>query len=172
MAENPLTTSRLLRNRVFVWDRKFAQRQRLTYRAEDTRLAPEAHQTVIEAFFKELGSRLDPPQYKYVALRRFLEQADPDDLVGPTAPSRCSMPLVLLDDRRDDTGWVGMDGEQHSARNWEGYVSYPPAGSCQYTAMMHARELYQRHLTSVSRASPCLAYMATDRSNPESIGGC
>ena len=151
MAETSVTTKRVFRNRVFVWDRKFAQRQRLTYRAEDNKIAPEAHQT-IEAFFKELGSRLDPPQYKYVALWRFLEQADPDDLLAPNTPSRYSTPLVLLDDRRDDTGWLGMDGEQHPARNWEGYVSYPPAGSCQYTAMMHAIELYQRHLASVSRA--------------------
>ena len=172
MTETPIVASRILRNRVFVWDRKFAQRQRLTYRAEDNKITPEAHQTIVEAFFKQLGSRLDPPQYKYVALRRFLEQANPDDLVAQSLPSRHSMPLVLLDDRRDDTGWLGMDGKQHSARNWDGYVSYPPAGSCQFTAMMHAGQLYQRHLASVSRRVSVLQVYLPTTANLENRCGC
>ena len=150
MLEAPLTTGRTSRNRVFVWSRKFAQRQRLTYPAEDKNLTPEPHQTIVEAFFRELGSRLDPPQYKYATLRKFLEQADSKDLVQRAPSSRYSAPLVLLDDRRDDTGWHGQDGEQHSARNWHGYVSYPPVGSCRFTSLMDAGQLYQRQLVSVS----------------------
>lgn len=172
MAEIPIVASRTLRNRVFVWDQKFARRQRLTYRAEDNKITPEAHQTIIEAFFKQLGSRLDPPEYKYVALRKFLEQANPDDLVAQPLPLRHSTPLVLLDDRRDDTGWLGMDGEQHSARNWDGYASYPPAGSCQFTALMHAGQLYQRHLASVSHRVSILQVYLLTTAKSENRGGC
>ena len=168
MAETSVVARRLLQNRVFVWDRKFAQRQRLTYRAEDNKLAPEAHQTIIDAFFKELASWLDPPQYKYIALRNFLEQANPNDLIASAPPSRYISPVVLLDDRRDDTGWLGTDGEQHSARNWDSYVSYPPVGSCQYTALMHAGELYQRQLASVSYVVSQSSRMATDHEDSES----
>ena len=150
MADVPVAASRTLRTRVFVWDRKFAQRQRLTYRAEDNKLTPEPHQTVIDAFLQELSSRLDPPQYRYIALRQFLEQANPNDLTAQAPQSRYNAASVLLDDRRDDTGWHGMDGEQHSARNWDDYISYPPAGSSQYAGLMHARELYQRQMASVS----------------------
>ena len=148
--EHPPNMSRTSRSRVFVWNRKFAQRQRLAYRAEDNKLTPEPHQTIVEAFLRELGSRLDPPQYNYATLRKFLEQADPNDLIQQTPSSRYSAPLVLFDDRRDDTGWHGLDGEQHSARNWDGYVSYPPVGSRCFTSLMNARELYQRQLASVS----------------------
>ena len=172
MADTPIVASRILRNRVFVWDRKFAQRQRLTYRAEDNKITPEAHQTIIEAFFKQRGSRLDPPQYRYVALRRFLEQANFDDLVAQPMPSRHSTPLVLLDDRRDDTGWLGMDGEQHSARNWDGYVSYPPAGSCQFTALMHAGQLYQRNSASVSHPVSLLRVYLPTTAKLENRCGC
>ena len=150
MLETPLTTSRTSRNQTFGWNRKFSQRQKLTYRAEDRKLAPEPHQTVVEAFFRELGSRLDPPQYNYATLRNFLEQADPNDLIQQAPSSRYSVPLVLLDDRRDDTGWHGQDGEHYSARNWYGYVSYPPVGSCRFTSLMDAGQLYQRQLASVS----------------------
>ena len=135
---------------MFVWDRKFAQRQRLIYRAEDKKLTPEPHQTIVEAFFRELGSRLDPPQYNYATLRKFLEQADPNDLIQQTPSPRYNAPLVLLDDRRDDTGWRGLDGEQHSARNWDGYVSYPPVGSCRFTSLMDAGQLHERQRASVS----------------------
>lgn len=150
LMETLVGASRMLRNRIFVWDRKFAQRQRLTYRAEDNRLKPEPHQTIIEVFFTELGSRLDPPPYKYTALRDFLEQANLNDLTSQSPSSRYGTPSVLLDDRRDDTGWIGMDGEQHSARDWDGYVSYPPTGSCQFTSLMNPGQLYQRQMASVS----------------------
>ena len=154
MLETSLTTSRPSRNRVFIWNRKFAQRQRLTYRAEDNKLTHEPHQTIVEAFFRELGSRLDPPQYNYATLRKFLEQADPKDLIQQPLSSRYNAPLVLLDDRRDDTGWYGLDGEQYSARNWDGYVCYPPEGSCRFTSSMDAGQLYQRQLASVSHELP------------------
>lgn len=144
------TTNRRSRNRVFVWNRNFAQRQRLTYRAEDNKLTPEPHQTVVEAFLRELRSRLDPPQYNYAILRKFLEQADFNDLIQQTPSSRYTAPLVLLDDRCDDTGWRGLDGEQHSARNWEKYASYPPVGSRRFTSLMDAGQLYQRQMASVS----------------------
>lgn len=150
MMESSVAASQMFRNRVFVWDRKFAQRQRLTYRAEDNKLTPELHQTIIEAFLQELGSRLDPPQYKYTALRDFLEQASLNDLENHSPSSKYSTTSILLDDRRDDTGWIGMDGEQHSARDWDGYVSYPPMGSCKFTSLMHPGQLYQRQKASVS----------------------
>ncbi|KAL8793760.1 MAG: hypothetical protein Q9195_003702 [Heterodermia aff. obscurata] len=122
----------------------------ISMKMSDNKLTPEPHQTVVEAFFRELGSRLDPPQYNYATLRKFLEQADPNDLIQQTPSSRYSAPLVLLDDRCDDTGWRGLDGEQHAARNWQSYASYPPVGSRRFTALMDAGQLYQRQLASVS----------------------
>ena len=161
------TTNRTSRNRVFVWNRKFSQRQRLTYRAEDNKLTPEPHQTVVEAFLRELRSRLDLPQYNYAILRKFLEQADFNDLIQQTPSSRYTAPLVLLDDRCDDTGWRGLDGELHSARNWEKYSSYPPEGSRRFTSLMDAGQLYQRQMASVSRELSWLKRKVVCQHNPE-----
>lgn len=137
-------------HRVFEWDKRFVQRERRAYAAEDRKLTPKANQTIVDAFFEELGSRLDPPQYSYTTLRRFLEKADEQDLTSSTSSTRYDVPLVLLDDRRDATGWLGSDGGWHSARDWDGYAEYPPEGRTPTIALMHAQDLYQKQLRSVS----------------------
>ncbi|KAL8822470.1 MAG: hypothetical protein Q9191_006796 [Dirinaria sp. TL-2023a] len=132
------------RRRIFAWDPKFSQRARRANLAEDIKLAPEAHQTTVDAFFAEFASRLDPPQYSYMALRRFLSQADEKDLQQPSATSLDSQGSVLLDDRRDSTGWLGTDGETYSARDWEGYSRYPPEGENPVTLLLDIQGLYKR----------------------------
>lgn len=49
------------KRRAFRWDKKFTQRERRAYPAKDRKLTPEANQTIVDAFFRELTSRLDPP---------------------------------------------------------------------------------------------------------------
>lgn len=138
--------------REFEWDKRFIQRDRRAYPAEDRKLTPEVNQTLVDAFFEELGSRLDPPQYNYTRLRSFLEKTNEDDLTSTTISARYDLPLVLLDDRRDVTGWLDPDGDQHSARNWDGYAVYPPEGEDAVTTILHARDLYQKQLRSVPNA--------------------
>lgn len=137
------------KRRVFAWDPKFRRRTRRAYPAEDNKLTPEAHQTIVDAFFAELTSRLDPPQYSYTPLRRFLGQADEKDLQNPSATIPGSQELVLLDDRRDNTGWLGIDGEAYSARDWESYSRYPPAGENPVTLLLDIQGLYKWQSSSV-----------------------
>ena len=137
------------RRRVFAWDPKFRRRARRTYPAEDRKLTPEANQTIVDAFFTQWTSRLDPPQYSYTALRRFLGQADEKDLQKPNATGPGSQELVLLDDRCDNTGWLGTDGEAYSGRDWDGYSRYPPEGENAVTLLLDIQGLYQRQSSSV-----------------------
>lgn len=82
-------------------------------------LENHAHkEDVIVVFFDERQSILNPPCYNYIALKEFLDQADPGQL-------KTGRPiLVLLDDRRDHS--VGDE----SMRNWESdkYARQPPEG--------------------------------------------
>ena len=136
--------------RVFAWIWKFGQRERRAYPAEDEKLTPKPHQTTVDAFFEEYTSRLDPPQYSYTSLRKFLEQADENDLQKPSATTTYTQDLVLLDDRRDNTGWSGADGEAYSARNWDGYSRYPPEGENRTILLLDTQGLYKRQCRSVS----------------------
>ena len=137
-------------HRVFEWGKRFVQRDRRAYPAEDTKLTPAPDQSLTDAFFEELGSRLDPPQFNYTNLRRFLANADEEDLRSPTSSSRYDLPLVLLDDRRDVTGWLDPNGDHHSARDWDNYATYPPEGEKPTISLMHAQDLYQKQLRSVN----------------------
>ena len=135
-------------HRVFEWDKKFVQRERRAYPAEDKKLTPDVNQSIVDAFLNQLSSRLDPPQFSYTALRRFLETADDRDLTSSPS-TRYEVPLVLLDDRKDVTGWADASGDQHSARNWDVYARYPPKGENVSITLMHAQDLYQKQLQSV-----------------------
>lgn len=135
------------KRRFFAWHSTFGRRRRRAYPAEDRKLTPEAHQTIIDAFFAELTSRLDPPQYSYTSLRQYLEQADEREL--RSAISADAQGLVLLDDRRDTTGWLGTDGEAYSARDWDGYSRYPPEGENPTVLLLNTQDLYKRQSESV-----------------------
>lgn len=135
----------------FRWDKKFRQRERRAYPAEDRKLTPEANETVVDAFFKELTSRLDPPQYNFTLLKSFIGRASVNDLQQPNAATRYPQSLVLLDDRRDNTGWLGTDGETYSARDWNGYSSYPPQGEDASVLLLNTHDLYKKQSRSVSR---------------------
>lgn len=79
---------------------------------------PASTTDLIDAFFDEHQSILNPPCYNYVALKEFLQQADLQHLTtGRPA-------LALLDDRREHSGGDG------SMRNWESdrYARQPPPG--------------------------------------------
>ena len=135
---------------MFLWDRKFAERQRRAYRAEDSKLVPTDGQTIVDAFLRKQSSRLDPPQLSYGALRNFLESAGEVPWDDASASSTQDTPLALLDDRRDDTGWIDINGTQHAARNWDGYVDYPPQGESRVSGLLNPGDLYKKLLKSVS----------------------
>jgi hypothetical protein len=102
------------------WDLRFCVRQRVKYNVEDYKVLenPASTADLIEAFFEEHDSILNPPYYNYVALKEFLAQADLQHLTT-SKPA-----LALLDDRREESG---NDG---SMRDWESdrYARQPPSG--------------------------------------------
>ena len=140
---------RRFQDRVFVWDRKFAERQRRAYRAEDNKLVPADGEAIVDLFLRRQRSRLDPPQLSYSALRRFLESANVVNWDNIPTPSTHDINLVLLDDRRDDTGWHDINGTQHSARNWDGYSDRPPPGENIVSGLLNPGDLYRKLLKSV-----------------------
>jgi len=79
---------------------------------------PASTADLIDAFFDEHESILNPPCYNYVALKEFLVKADLQYLTTRTRN------LALLDDRRDDSGGDGC------MRNWESdrYARQPQPG--------------------------------------------
>jgi hypothetical protein len=105
----------------FRWDRRFCVRQRQKYNVEDNKVLenPASTAALIEAFFDEHQSILNPPCYNYVRLKEFLQEADLQHL------STSGRVMALLDDRREDSGGDG------SMRNWESdrYARQPPEGS-------------------------------------------
>ena len=147
---------RHFKDHVFVWDKKFAVRQENAYIAERRLLKAEDNETIITAFINQFGSWLDPPQYSYRALRDFLEKAidesgNPENILNtdPT-PAPHSRILVLLDDRRDETGWHDAGGARHRARDWNSYAEgYPPQGESIECSMLNAGDLYRKQLRSV-----------------------
>ncbi|SLM40775.1 hypothetical protein LPUS_11624 [Lasallia pustulata] len=141
-------SSRRHRGRAVVWDKKFEQRREKAHLAEERKLIPEAQQSLISAFFENERSRLDPLQYSFTALRKYLERANEDDLKRDPTPYAHATPLALLDDRRDSTGRRSSDGVRHSARDWDGYIRYPPPGECGTSDILDAGQLYRKLLES------------------------
>ena len=150
--ENLLGSSkRRFQDHVFVWDRKFATRQEDAHRHENNRLIPEDDESIVDAFLSQFGSRLDPPQYSYTALRNFLNGAAEEDLKTDPASTISSQSNILLDDRCDSTGWYDISNVRHSARDWNSYAGgYPPEGEGVVFNFMSAGELYRKRLQSVS----------------------
>lgn len=144
------SASRRFQDHVFVWDKKFAVRQEDAHRHEKNRLTPDGEETIIKAFLNQFGSRLDPPQYTYTALQKFLEEADENDLKMDPIPTRHNQTNILLDDRRDDTGWQDVTNVRHFARDWNSYAGgYPPEGEDVVYSLMNAGDLYKKRLKSV-----------------------
>ena len=135
-----------LHDHVFIWDQNFAARQTIRYRAEDNHLVPADGQRIIDAFLEEQRSRLDPPHVSYVALRKFLESAGEVSWDKDATPSNRNVLLVLLDDRRDGTGWQDINGTQHSPRNWDGYANYPSRGEKRVSGLLNPKDLYNKLL--------------------------
>ena len=150
MDDYPQNARRRFQGCVFLWDRKFAERQRRAYRAEDSKLVPTDGQTIVDAFLGKLSSKLDPPQLSYSALRKFLESAGEAPWGNVSISSTQDQSLALLDDRRDETGWIDVNGSHHAARNWDGYVDYPPQGESRVSGLLNPRDLYSKLLKSVS----------------------
>jgi hypothetical protein len=102
------------------WNRRFCVRRREIYDEEDNRVLENPANTaaLIEAFFDDQESLLNPPCYNFVALKEFLKPADLQHLTV-SRPS-----LALLDDRREGSGGT------ESMRNWESdaYCRNPPEG--------------------------------------------
>lgn len=141
---------RRYRDQVFVWDKKLTRRQKKAYRAHDNKLEPEGQQTLITAFLEADNSKLDPPQYNYTALGAFLERADEAVIrTEPTPPGHTRL-LAWLDDRCDSTGWKDHYGGEHSARNWDEYLSHPPEGENVRSDVLNVGDLYRRLCRSVS----------------------
>ncbi len=133
-----------------MWDKKFAVRQEDAHRHEERPLTPDGEETIIEAFLSQFGSRLDPPQYNHTALRNFLEEANEGDLKLNPIPTQHNQTNILLDDRRDDTGWQDIANVRHFARDWNSYAGgYPPEGENVLSSLMNAGDLYKKRLNSV-----------------------
>lgn len=150
MDSNPSQARRRLQDHAFVWDRGLAARQTIKYRAEDNKLVPAGGQKIIDAFLGEQRSRLDPPHVSYIALRKFLESAGEVSWDKVPTPSSLDRLLVLLDDRRDGTGWQDINGAQHSPRNWDEYTNYPPRGEKRVSGLFNPKELHKKLFGSVS----------------------
>ena len=137
MASYPISSRRRFQDQVFVWDRKFETRRRHDH--EGLKLLKSEGQDSIITFSK---------QYHYAALRDFLDRAKEDDLQGGSTNSQHDELNILLDDRRDDTGWE-VAGTRQWARDWSSYAGgYPPEGQGVVTIMINARDLYRRQLRS------------------------
>ena len=132
---------------LFVWNRNFTTRQYHLYFHEETSLTQYEGQSALAAFFNEQRTILDPPDHNFTELRAFLEKSNDSELLN--TPSRFDAPMVLLDDRQDTTGWRDAHGTWHSARNSEGYASYPPEGERIESRLLSPGDLYRKLLTKV-----------------------
>ena len=139
---------RITRNRVFIWNNKFAKRQTRAYGSENNKLTPTSQQNIVAAFLVEQASRLDPPQYTYSRLKNFLEGPSQNQIQGNSLPQdqKC---MILVDDRRDATGWGDVSGTHHSARNWDAYDAYPPEGEDRALDVCDPSQVYARISGSV-----------------------
>lgn len=139
-----------LLNRIFTWDKKFEERNATAYPTEDSILQVEPGQDQITAFLETRTPRLQPPQFNYVALRRFLEQGDEAGYKANSPTANYINPVAWIDDRRDNTGWSDFSKrDHHSARDWNGYASYPPQGDKVNTLYLNPKELFQHQSRKV-----------------------
>ena len=141
------------RGHVFVWDKKFATRREAAYHAESNKVAAEDQQSIVDAFLDQFGTRLDPPQFSYATLRDFLEEADEDELKSDPTLAQHRQVNILLDGRRDNTGWKDVNDNWHRARDWNIYAEEgrPPEGENVTCTRMDAGDLYRKQLQSVSQ---------------------
>ena len=140
----------------FVWDKRFAERQEKAYNAERMTLIPSDDGSMISACINKFASRLDPPQYNYSALRDFLAQASETDLRTAPTPIQYARNIIVLDDRRDSSGWQDVGGHRHLARDWNSYANgYPPPGENIQCLMLNPGDLYRKLLTKVGHSSYC-----------------
>ena len=140
---------RPLRDRRFIWDRKFTSRQEKRYPSEDLQIPQQPSQSPITVFLNDGKLPLDPPQYNCTALESFLKRANESDLMRFPGDRQQMYGIALVDDRSDVTGWESV-GEHYGARDWDGYSQYPPAGANVSLSIHNAAGLYQRLLASVS----------------------
>ena len=135
---------------MFIWDKKFESRRRYAYRTEESSFEQRSGQTTIDAFLSAKTSWLDPTDHNYISLRAFLGRADDVDLIRDPPFDQDNRLLALIDERRDTTGWIDINGEHHSARDWDGYASYPPEGKLRSADILNACNLYRKLQSSVS----------------------
>jgi len=143
--------------RDFRWDVRFCVRQRDKYNPEDNRVLenPAATAQLIDAFFDEQESILDPPCYNFVALKEFLHQGDLQclNIARPI--------LALLDDRRDQPGGHGL------MRDWdsEKYARLPPPGDSVERLTLDEGRLFTKLRENVWRRNgvECLSQLLTRR---------
>ena len=148
----------------FYWDKRFAERQEKAYTAERMILTPGNDGSMISACINKFPSRLDPPQYNHSALRDFLEQASEDDLRTEPTPIQHARNIIVLDDRRDHTGWQDVGGHRHLARDWNSYANgYPPPGENPKCLMLKPGDLYRKLLTNVGQFLYCYRRLTTTR---------
>ena len=158
------TRGRRYKDLGFVWDKRFAERQENTYNAERVTLIPGNDGSMISACINGFPSRLDPPQYNYSALRDFLDQASENDLRTAPTPSQYARNIIVLDDRRDNTGWHDVGGHRHLARDWNSYANgYPPPGENIQCMMLNPGDLYRKLLTKVCYFLYCYRCLITSR---------
>lgn len=152
---DPLLQSsrRRYRDHVFVWDKKYTNRQLLQHQLNDQKLTLRAHQSPITAFLEERASELDLPQYSYPALTTFLEKADSAVIQMVPTPPGHTRKLAWVDDRSDTSGWKDSEGQHHSPRDWEGYSRFPPEGVDISTSVLDVGGLFRRLCARVSSSS-------------------
>ena len=137
------------RDHLFGWGREFMTRRGKAYAAEEHNLVPESNDSSLKTFLCAQRSRLDPPDHNFPELQEFLEKAQDIELIEESSFPQYDVPIALLDDRRDTTGWQDSRGEHFSARDWDGYASYPPQGENRFESLLSAGNLYRRLMTSV-----------------------
>lgn len=152
------------KNDGFVWDKRFAERQEEAYNIERLALIPANDGSMISTCINQVPSRLDPPQYNYSALRDFLDQASENDLRTAPTPIQYARNIILLDDRRDNSGWHDVGGNRHLARDWNSYAhGYPPPGENIQCMMLNPGDLYRKLLTKVGQFLYCYRRLTTSR---------
>jgi len=124
---------------LFTWDPKFTKREEDLHKAEDNRVEPDPGQSDLEAFLTTQSHRLQPRQFSYDALRKFLELASSEHLHGSRQLSEDDQrKLVFLDERRDTTNL------KYTSRDWSNYAQYPPPGDSTFVEVLDAREFFDR----------------------------
>jgi hypothetical protein len=87
-------------------------------------------------------------------LREFLNKAPP--LTHGDSTNLETRPCVLVDDRRDTTGW------EETARNWAVYARKPPKGEDRELQVFTAREFWRHLRTNVSQnPTTCQVFLNT-----------